>query len=116
MDLGNPKQNIKHKRFILYPQDNFKTFWDIYISLILLISCFTAPIDIAFPDIETPSYLIFANCIDYMFMIDICINFLSAYENDQFKIVDDKKEICCNYLKGWFSIDILAIMPFELIL
>jgi len=29
--------------------------------------------------------------------------------------VDNRKEICCNYLKGWFSIDILAIMPFDIV-
>ena len=58
----------------------------------------------------------FSTIIDIMFLIDIFINFISAYENEFYIIVDDKKEICCNYLKGWFSIDILAIFPFELIL
>ena len=51
-----------------------------------------------------------------MFVIDIFINFFSAYENDQFKIEDDRKKICFNYITGWFSIDIMAILPFELIL
>jgi len=59
-----------------------KTFWDIFISFVLLISCFSAPFDIAFPDIDKRSYIIFSKTIDIMFVIDIIINFFSAYEND----------------------------------
>ena len=51
-----------------------------------------------------------------MFLIDIFINFGSAYENEQYIIVDNRKEIACSYIKSWFCIDILAIFPFELIL
>jgi len=82
MDLGNPKQNIIHKTCILYPQDTFKTFWDIFISIVLLISCFTAPFDIAFPEIESKSYLLISKGIDLLFLLDIFINFFSAFEND----------------------------------
>ena len=31
-------------------------------------------------------------------------------------IIDDRKAIFCNYFKGWFFIDILAIIPFDIIL
>ena len=31
------------------------------------------------------------------------------------KIIDDRKKIAKNYLEGWFTVDLLAITPFELL-
>ena len=36
------------KQCILYPEDTQKTYWDIFITLILLISCIITPWRIAF--------------------------------------------------------------------
>jgi hypothetical protein len=30
--------------------------------------------------------------------------------------MDDRKQLAANYIKGWFTVDILAIIPFESIL
>jgi hypothetical protein len=31
-------------------------------------------------------------------------------------MIDDRKVIALNYLKGWFIIDLVAILPFDLIM
>jgi hypothetical protein len=52
LGLKNPKEkNIKRKRCMCYPNDTKKTWWDIFISLVLLFSCFTTPLDLAFPNL-----------------------------------------------------------------
>lgn len=33
--------------------------------------------------------------------------------NDDFEIIDDRALIVKQYLTGWFSIDVIAIFPFE---
>jgi len=38
------------------------------------------------------------------------IFFTAIYDND-FKIIEDRKEISINYLKGWFITDLIAILP-----
>ena len=53
--------------------------------------------------------------MDVFFLLDIFINFLSAYEDEHFNIIDDHKTIACTYLQGWFMVDVLAILPFDLI-
>lgn len=30
-------------------------------------------------------------------------------------IVDDRKEIAINYLKGWFLLDVMAVIPFDIL-
>ena len=57
------------------------------------------------------------NTIDLLFFIDILVIFFSAfYDDEQFRMVEDYSEIAINYLTGWFLIDTVSILPFDLIL
>lgn len=49
-----------------------------------------------------------------MFLCDMIIIFNSAYYDEDFNLVQDRKLIAKQYLTGWFSIDLLAIVPFDL--
>lgn len=50
LGLKSPKNNdVKRKCCMIYPNDLKKLWWDIIISIVLLISTFTTPIDLAFP-------------------------------------------------------------------
>ena len=57
----------------------------------------------------------FNMCIDLFFLADIVITFLTTYIDD---VTGDEiaipKKIAINYLKGWFTIDLLATIPFDL--
>jgi hypothetical protein len=46
-------------------------------------------------------------------LIDIIFNFNTAFTDDDFTVIDDRKTICIDYLRSWFIIDFLAILPFE---
>jgi len=52
--------------------------------------------------------------IDILFLFDILVNFISAIEDENFQIVDDRSICFKEYMKGWFIIDVVAIMPFDL--
>ena len=51
-----------------------------------------------------------------MFLVDLIINFLSAYEDEDKKIIDDPKKIAYEYLVGWFTIDLIAVAPINYII
>lgn len=53
LGIVKPKQKMDRKCLIMYPSDSFAFVWEIIISVVLLVSCFTTPISLAFPDIET---------------------------------------------------------------
>ena len=48
-------------------------------------------------------------------MIDILVNFNSAYYDNNGNLVKDRKTIVSNYLKTWFLLDFIASFPFDLI-
>jgi len=54
----------------------------------------------------------FENIFDGLFLIDIVVNFLSAYFDEDYILVDNLKPIAFNYLRTWLIIDVVAIFPF----
>ena len=105
------------KKWLFYPEDKGKQYWDLFITMILLTSCLTTPFRIAFGEIKDPvEWVIINNFIDVMFFVDIMVIFNSAFHDSEFRIVEDRKRIAQWYLTGWFFIDVLAITPFEVII
>jgi hypothetical protein len=52
--------------------------------------------------------------VDIMFVVDIVINFRTTYVNKNDQIVSHAGKIALHYFKGWFLIDVVAAIPFDL--
>ena len=100
------------KAWIIYPEDDWKGKWDLYITVILIFTCLSTPYLISF-DAETDAWQILNYSIDLCFLADIVLTFAQAFYDDDFNIVDSRKEIARQYLKGWFTIDLVAIVPMD---
>ncbi|KHN72214.1 Potassium voltage-gated channel subfamily H member 6 [Toxocara canis] len=51
-----------------------------------------------------------------MFIVDIIINFRTTYVNENDEVVSHPGKIAIHYFKGWFIIDMIAAVPFDLLL
>jgi len=83
---------------LIYPENRFKSWWDLFMTLVLLITCIATPYTIAFVIDEPPSLIIFNAVIDALFLMDMILCFLSVYYDDEMKLIDDRKKITKNYL------------------
>ena len=54
--------------------------------------------------------------IDIFFFFELLINFNSAYTDENKEIIDNRKMIAMRYLSGWFFIDLISILPLDIIL
>lgn len=86
-------------------------------TLILMVSCLLTPLEIAFSRgsqdaLSTQAIVDYS--FDLLFFIDVLVIFNSAFLNDEFVVIDDRKEISTTYLKGWFTVDIVSSIPFGL--
>ncbi|XP_072556695.1 voltage-gated inwardly rectifying potassium channel KCNH7-like [Paramormyrops kingsleyae] len=54
--------------------------------------------------------------VDIMFIIDILINFRTTYVNLNDEVVSHPGKIAIHYFKGWFLIDMVAAIPFDLLI
>ena len=120
------RDSIRLNKCIILPDDPLKPQWDsfiilyyiyiyIYIYRLLMYTATVVPYRIAFYDRDSLGWLIADYIIDCFFAIDIVFNFLCAYFDYDENLVHDRKEIAKNYLKSWFLIDLIAIIPFNLI-
>lgn len=104
----------KHKKkWMIYPEDKFKNFWDLLMTIILLSACITTPLEIAFNDVNVTDYNPMSVIIDVFFLIDILLIFNTAYYDEEQEIISCRKKIACTYIKGWFVFDSLAVIPFD---
>lgn len=94
-----------------------KGIWDGFISIVLVFVCVVSPLNIAFSyDSTGTGRESLDHIIDFLFFIDILVCFNAETMTDEFELISDRKQITINYLKGWFFIDTVSIIPFELFL
>jgi hypothetical protein len=109
---------MEKKCFIIYPDEPFYNVVEITITLVLLLSSFITPLDLAFPELRDSFFGLNVTMyvIDIFFSIQIVLNFFIATEDDFNAVNDDLKLICKNYLKGWFLVDFFSVFPFDMVL
>lgn len=54
--------------------------------------------------------------MDITFIIDIAINFRTTYVNKNDEVVSAPSKIALHYFRGWFLIDLVAAIPFDLLI
>ena len=104
-------EKYRNVQLILYPDDSFKSLWDIFLVLILAYTCIIMPFRISFLSNEdnTADWSIVDWTTDSIFYGDILVNFVSAYYDDEDELVVSKKSIAWHYATGWFFFDLVCI-------
>ena len=102
-------ENEKEIPWIILPDNPYKKIWDLLIAILILYSAIITPYEIAFSDSNKSSW--FEILIDIFLAIDIVLTFFSAYTDEEENLVKNHKKIIKKYLKSWFIIDIISVMP-----
>ena len=99
----------------MMPNSRFKVFWNIVIILLLLYTATVTPYRTAFID-ETSTFMFYFELLtDFLFFLDIIVNFLSAFEGEDGEVVDSYRVIARKYITSWFVLDLIACIPFQII-
>ncbi|XP_062917316.1 potassium voltage-gated channel subfamily H member 2-like isoform X2 [Mobula hypostoma] len=116
-----------HKWTILH-YSPFKAVWDWLILLLVIYTAIFTPYSAAFllndqEEVRRRGCGYSCNplsvvdlMVDIMFMIDIFINFRTTYVNSNDEVVSNPVRIAIHYFKGWFLIDMVAAIPFDLLI
>uniref|UniRef100_A0A3Q2Y1Q8 Voltage-gated inwardly rectifying potassium channel KCNH2 n=1 Tax=Hippocampus comes TaxID=109280 RepID=A0A3Q2Y1Q8_HIPCM len=106
----------------------FKAVWDWLILLLVIYTAILTPYSAAFllnDQEEAAMQRCGYSCsplnvvdliVDIMFIIDILINFRTTYVNSNDEVVSHPLRIAVHYFKGWFLIDMVAAIPFDLLI
>ncbi|KAK1788999.1 hypothetical protein P4O66_014950 [Electrophorus voltai] len=115
-------------KFTILHYSPFKAVWDWLILLLVIYTAIFTPYSAAFllnDREEQKRRLCGYSCsplnvvdlmVDIMFIIDILINFRTTYVNCNEEVVSHPGKIAVHYFKGWFLIDMVAAIPFDLLI
>ena len=99
------------KRLLLLPDDSFKIKWEMLIAIVLIFTAIMTPYRLAFSSGDDTTWVVINYVIDVTFFLDIILSFLSAYEDENDELVHDRCIIASSYLKSWFFVDIISVLP-----
>ena len=97
------------------PSSTFKTTWNIVIIILLLYTSTVVPYQVAFVEADNNLSKFLNYMVDILFVFDICINFLSAYETVNGRYETRIRKIVVQYLTTWFLFDLAATFPTNLL-
>ncbi|KAE8581058.1 hypothetical protein XENTR_v10024651 [Xenopus tropicalis] len=121
-------QTPRINKFTILHYSPFKAVWDWLILLLVIYTAIFTPYSAAFllNDREEQKRRecgyscnplnVVDLMVDIMFIIDILINFRTTYVNQNEEVVSDPAKIAIHYFKGWFLIDMVAAIPFDLLI
>lgn len=101
---------------LLSINDPHKTKWDLFVMVLATFNVFVIPLDVGFaPESFQEFWFKFLNfVVDGLFFVDILVSFRTTYINERTGAeVRDVKLISHYYLRGQFTIDLLATVPFD---
>ncbi|XP_066519815.1 potassium voltage-gated channel subfamily H member 7 [Hoplias malabaricus] len=121
-------QTPRIDKFTILHYSPFKAVWDWLILLLVIYTAIFTPYSAAFllnDQEEKKRHECGYSCsplnvvdliVDIMFIVDILINFRTTYVNANEEVVSHPAKIAIHYFKGWFLIDMVAAIPFDLLI
>ena len=104
--------------FLLDPNQKFMRQWDVVTMVALLFTATVTPYEVALLETELDALFFVNRLVDLVFVSDMVMNFFLMYrENAELGggMVRDKKRIRRHYLRGWFALDFISILPFDIV-
>ena len=120
LDEDEEIQENEDDYYYFNPEGNFILTLDTFMLISSFICFIYTPIQIAMSKcfcIDEVSFIkILLIIIDFIFIFDFFINFFRAYYNYEYKLIKNNKQILKKYFLGYFSIDLLEAIPFNLLI
>lgn len=103
---------IPISRLVIEPTNSYKQTWDFGIFVLILYSAFFIPLRFAYP-FESVVLDVGDVMMEVIFVVDLVITFFTAIQDGD-NTIRDLRKIRSQYLKSWFSIDLVSSIPLSL--
>lgn len=96
--------------WVLHRESTFWEWWYPWMSLLINYSSITSMYYMAY---EWPGDMLITldRCVWVMFVIDIILEFITDYKDEEGTVVWQQSSIILKYLSGWFIFDLIAVIP-----
>ena len=111
---GDMRQGTsKRRKWIISSASEYRRRWDIVVMLMVMYEIVSVPWQVAF-GVDTSSLRVVSWVSNSIFVVDLVSNFATTFYEGEVEIFDLRR-IAQNYFtSGWFAIDFVSCVPFEL--
>mmetsp|Transcript_23006 Transcript_23006/g.51880 ORF Transcript_23006/g.51880 Transcript_23006/m.51880 type:complete len:641 (+) Transcript_23006:272-2194(+) len=127
--LGHFKDILDEPWYLINPDGNFMQKWDSVTTLALLFTAIVTPYEVACLGAEAPAdtpFLVLLSdglwvinqLVNLVFVVDMFLSFQTMYRESARRgggVVKDLRKIRRRYVRGWFAVDVVSIVPFSYI-
>ncbi|MBN2049893.1 MAG: ion transporter, partial [Spirochaetales bacterium] len=99
---------------MIRPDSTFKNSWDSYVLLVSLFASIVYPLSMVFELRGFLSSFVLYSLVNLVFVLDMVMYFRTGFIN-RGKLDNNPKTAGKRYLKGWFSLDLVAALPLWLL-
>ena len=100
-------------RYIILPDNRYLVYWKALIALVLVFVIITSPFEVSFDDTESENLVIIDYFIDFLFLVDLLLNCITAVYDLKKNLVFSQIKILSYYGKRWFLLDFIACLPIQ---
>jgi len=112
------KRTAHQDPWLIDPRNAFMRRWDMLTLVLLAFTAIVTPYEVAYlGKASIKSVLFWINrLVDFIFYVDLVMNFNLIYYSERENIyVTDRRRIVLHYLTGFFIIDAVSVLPFEIV-
>jgi len=114
-DGGLSLSNDMGHKFMVRPLSAFRLLWDLIMTIVCAYIALGMPFAIVWEDAFSKSATVdlatFDRWINYLFMLDILLNFRTGYVDRHGDLVMDWKKVGKNYMRTWCLLDAISSIP-----
>jgi potassium voltage-gated channel Eag-related subfamily H protein 7 len=100
-------------RFKFHPDGGFCQRWDMIMIFSLFYTALVTPYEVAFIPTQLDLRFGLNRFIDFLFAADMVFAFLLMYKDKTGRLIRDRKKIGHRYLRSYFMLDLLSMLPYD---
>ena len=113
VSLAKQELNFQKAAFVINPRSDLYRYWETVSSFCIFLTCLIVPFQASFSS-QYLTLWAFTYIFDVLFLADVLLGFCVAYFSKGTLIVD-RSLIRRRYLRGKFLLDLLTIVPLDLL-
>jgi len=107
----NKRQKVRG-RSVIPLEHPFKIIWDVLTVILSIAHSYLTHMAIRDRRFEASPFISFCQA---WFLVDILLNFFTERKTSTGEIISDHRRIVARYLTSWFAVDILSLIPWEVL-
>jgi CRP-like cAMP-binding protein len=103
--------------WVVLPRSRLRKRWDFVLVWLVLFSVVLAPLQLGFHSVfERLGWQVAQGVADIAFVLDLVLNFVTAFYDSEANLIADHRAIALHYLRSWFATDLVPAFPIDWIM